>query len=105
MALRDFTQSREEPHRIAAQYRCTLLLVQRRSVAQLGARSDDQVAAQVRIVGTVENLVDAGDGPEHLQDGVLPGERRVPVEATQGIGGRATLLVSGDDLHLVDDPE
>ena len=64
-----------------------------------------KITPQVWIVGAVENPVHSDNGPEKLQHGVVPGQRGVPVQPAESIGGRPALARAVNYAHLVDDGE
>src|SRR5450432_481817 len=64
-----------------------------------------KIAPQVRIVRAVENPIDSDDGPEKLQYRIMPGQRGVPVEPAEGLGGRPAFARAVNHAHFVDDGE
>src|SRR6266850_2389799 len=57
------------------------------------------------MIRSEQDLVKPDGRAQHIEHRISPRQRRVPIEAAESLGGRASYLAARDYIHLIDDAE
>lgn len=82
-----------------------LRIVQLRALQDALLGADGEVPAQVRKIGSEQNLVQPRHIAQQAQYWIAGSERSVPVNLAEHVGGWTSFFASGDEPHFVNDGE